>query len=211
MKVIGINGSPRRNKNSRTMLEYALKGAESSGAAVEAVNLVDLNFSGCLSCFACKRIGGASFGKCALKDDLAEVLAKIFEADAVILSTPVYFGNVPGMVENLFERLWFPGLLYKRDGSTAYSKRIKTGLIYTMNVPDETMYETLIQTHKANFEHFFGETKVLCSTDTLQFDNYDLYTGDLFDGKHKMERHLSQFPRDCENAFAMGKSMIEEG
>ena len=75
MKVVGINGSPRKRNNSGTMLEYAINGAKASGAETEMINLVDLRYSGCSSCFACKKLGGKSFARCAVKDDLSVVLS----------------------------------------------------------------------------------------------------------------------------------------
>lgn len=70
MKVIAINGSPRKNWNTATLLEKALDGAKSVGADVEMIHLYDLSFKGCTSCFACKRKGSQLNGKCAMKDDL---------------------------------------------------------------------------------------------------------------------------------------------
>lgn len=209
MKVIGLNGSPRKNWNSAQMLEHALKGAAAAGAETELIHLIDLNATGCRSCFACKRIGGKSFGRCAVRDDLTDILNRILEADAVIISAPVYFGDVPGMVRNLFERLWFPGLMYRRDGACAYDKKVKVGLIYTMNCPDEHFYDSLIAGHKGTFERFFGETKVVCATETLQFDNYDLYVGDMFDVPRRQEKHEKVFPEDCRRAFLMGEELVK--
>ena len=209
MKVIGLNGSPRKNWNSAQMLKHALKGAAAAGAETELIHLIDLNATGCRSCFACKRIGGKSFGRCAVRDDLTDILNRILEADAVIISAPVYFGDVPGMVRNLFERLWFPGLMYRRDGACAYDKKVKVGLIYTMNCPDEHFYDSLIAGHKGTFERFFGETKVVCATETLQFDNYDLYVGDMFDVPRRQEKHEKVFPEDCRRAFQMGEGLVK--
>lgn len=209
MKVIGLNGSPRKNWNSAQMLEHALKGAAAAGAETELIHLINLNATGCRSCFACKRIGGKSFGRCAVRDDLTDILNRILEADAVIISAPVYFGDVPGMVRNLFERLWFPGLMYRRDGACAYDKKVKVGLIYTMNCPDEHFYDSLIAGHKGTFERFFGETKVVCATETLQFDNYDLYVGDMFDVPRRQEKHEKVFPEDCRRAFQMGEELVK--
>ena len=209
MKVIGFNGSPRKKWNSAQMLESALKGAAAAGAETELIHLADLSFTGCRSCFACKRLGGSSFGRCAVKDDLTGPLARALEADAIIISAPVYFGDVPGMVRNLFERLWFPGLMYRKDGACAYTKKVKVGLIYTMNCPDEHFYDALTGSHKNTFSRFFGETQVLCAVETLQYENYDLYVGDMFDPPARRERHEKVFPQDCQKAFLMGQSLVK--
>ena len=209
MKVIGFNGSPRKNWNSAQMLESALEGAAAAGAETKLIHLADLCFSGCRSCFACKRLGGSSFGRCAVKDELGNLLTEALEADAIIVSAPVYFGDVPGMVRNLFERLWFPGLMYRKDGACAYTKKVKVGLIYTMNCPDEHFYDALTGSNKNTFSRFFGETQVLCAVETLQFDNYDLYVGDMFDVPRRKEKHEKEFPEDRRKAFLMGQSLVK--
>ncbi len=54
MKIMAFNGSPRKRKwNTITLVENALQGARSAGAETELVQLHDLSFSGCLSCFSC--------------------------------------------------------------------------------------------------------------------------------------------------------------
>jgi hypothetical protein len=92
-KVIILNGSPRKNFNTAQLLKEAQKGAESVGAEVEYVDLVDLNFKGCMSCFACKRKGVDLGGLCAIKDDLRPVLERIVNADAesVSVQSPYHF------------------------------------------------------------------------------------------------------------------------
>lgn len=69
MKVIALNGSPRKKWNTATLPENALEGAASRGAETELIHLYDLKFKGCLSCFACKTAGGESYGQCAVDDD----------------------------------------------------------------------------------------------------------------------------------------------
>ena len=107
MKIIAINGSPRKKWNTATLLEKALEGAASLGAETEFVHLYDLVFKGCTSCFSCKLKGGTSYGKCAMNDGLTPVLEKLATADAFILGSPVYFGTVTGEMRSFMERLLF--------------------------------------------------------------------------------------------------------
>lgn len=59
MKVYAINGSPRKNKNTATLLKKALEGVKASSPneeiETEIINLYDLNYTGCKSCFAVLR------------------------------------------------------------------------------------------------------------------------------------------------------------
>lgn len=98
VKVLSVNGGPRKNWNTDTLLQKALEGAKSVGAQTETVHLYDLNYKGCTSCFACKRKNSKYVGHCAMKDDLSRVLEKVLESDVLFLGSPIYFGNVTGSV-----------------------------------------------------------------------------------------------------------------
>jgi multimeric flavodoxin WrbA len=141
MKVMAFNGSPRKKWNTATLLEKALEGAASQGAETELIHLYDLDFKGCISCFACKTIGGKSYGRCAVEDDLTPVFSMIEEADAIILGSPIYFGTVSGEMKSFMERLLFPNLTYTDPPESLFPHRIKTGFIYTMNVTEDQMKE----------------------------------------------------------------------
>ena len=56
MKILAFNGSPRLKGNTATMLDNAISGAREHGAEVERFNLYNMQFSGCISCFSCKRL-----------------------------------------------------------------------------------------------------------------------------------------------------------
>jgi len=107
MKIVAINGSPRKTWNTATLLNKALEGAASQGAETQLIHLYDLNFKGCISCFACKTKGGKSYGQCAVQDDLTPVFKSIEEADAILLGAPIYLGRISGMMGAFFERLLF--------------------------------------------------------------------------------------------------------
>jgi len=209
MNVIGINGSPRKNGNTAEMLEYALKGAESVGAKAKRIDLFDLDFSGCKSCFACKKPDSKSFGRCAQCDDLTEVLDESLRADALIIGSPIYWGDVTGITRNFMERLYFPGNLYSKDNKIAYEKRIPVGLIYTMNRADDSAYQSLFHNHVEIYERMLGPTRFVTAVDTWQFDDYSKYASSIFDPEKKAVRHRDVFPKECSNAFEMGASMLK--
>jgi multimeric flavodoxin WrbA len=137
MKVIAINGSPRKKWNTATLLEKALEGAASEGAETEIIHLYDLNFKGCISCFACKLKDGKSYGKCAVEDDLTPVLEKLENTDAVILGSPIYLGNSTGEMRSFMERYVFPYLVYSNNIPSLYPKNTPVGFIYTMGIKEE--------------------------------------------------------------------------
>ncbi|SMD15015.1 flavodoxin family protein [Sporomusa malonica] len=212
MNVLGINGSPRKNWNTATLLNKALEGAASQGATTELIHLYDLNFKGCISCFACKLKGGASYGKCAYQDDLTPVLEKIEKADAIILGSPIYFGNVTGEMRSLIERLAFQYLVYDKNYSSLVEKKKPVGLIYTMNIREDMVkewgYDRVFSANQMCFERLFGTTETLLATDTYQFSDYSKYVVTAFNEADKAKRRQEIFPTDCEKAFDMGARFV---
>ena len=211
MNVIAINGSPRKDCNTAKLLKKALEGAAAKGAETEIINLYDLDFKGCHSCFACKRKGGKSYGKCAVKDGITPVLEKIAQADAVIFGSPIYFGNVTGELRSFMERLMFQYLVYDGKYTSLAPKKVKTACVYTMNVDearmDEMNYKTNLKLVEFALHRTFGSNEVLYSNDTFQFDDYAKYESSGFDAAAKAKRRDEQFPVDCENARALGERL----
>ncbi|KNZ40408.1 flavodoxin family protein [Acetobacterium bakii] len=213
MKVIAINGSPRKNGNTAILLGKALEGAASKNAETELIHLYDLNYKGCISCFECKRLGGQSYGKCPVKDDLLDVFEKIESADAFILGSPIYFGEVSGEMRCFLERLFFQYHVYDKDRSILTPKEIKTGFIFTMNAPERVIkeigYEKKIKGYEEILKHFFGSSKTFTVTDTLQFKDYSKYMASGFNEEAKIERREMVFPVDCEQAYQFGAGLID--
>jgi len=208
MKVIAINGGPRKGWNTAMLLEKALEGAKSHGAQTELIHLYDLNYKGCVSCFACKTKDGKSYGKCAVRDELTSVLNKIEECDAMILGSPIYIGNVTGEMRSFLERLVFPYLTYTDPPASLFKRQIKTALIYTMGVPEELMnqigYSQFINLNITLFTRIFGHSESLCSFDTMQFEDYSKIVAPRFDPVMKAKRRKEVFPLDCQKAFEIG-------
>lgn len=208
MKVIAFNGSPRKSWNTAILLNKALEGAAAQGAETEIVNLYDLNYKGCISCFSCKRKEGKSYGKCAMNDDLTSILRKVEEADAIILGSPIYLGTTTGEMRSFLERLLFPYLVYDKSHSTLFNRKISTGFIYTMGLNMEGMkergYEQQFKVTDMFLERILGGAEYLCVTDTYQFDDYSQYVSTAFDPEGKAKRREEEFPNDCQKAYDMG-------
>ena len=230
MKVIAVNGSPRKKWNTAMLLEKALEGASSQGAKTELIHLYELNFTGCVSCFACKTIGGKSYGRCGAKDGLTPILEKVEKVDALILGSPIYFGTVTGEMKSFMERLLFPYLSYTAPPERIFPRRINIGFIYTMNAPEErikdfwtrhiavnefiteeslpgleTYQSTLhIAINEFILKMLFGAAESLLSCETYQFEDYSKVVSSIFDLAQRAQRRREVFPKDCEKAFEMG-------
>ena len=98
MKVLGICGSPRKRGNTEIALLECLKEIEKSGIETEIVTLHDKDIRFCNHCNACIK------GDCPIRDDVPGILERMASADAIVLASPVYLGNVTGQVKTLMDR-----------------------------------------------------------------------------------------------------------
>ncbi len=187
------------------MLKEAQKGAESAGAETEYINLFDLSYTGCRSCMACKR-KGAERCRCFWKDDLSPLLDRIFAADALIIGSPVYLGDITSQVHGLIERLHFCALSYD-DYSNYFKGRVNVGIILTMNAPKafyDAAYKKKAEEIAQSFKGLNGTVEIYPCCDTLQVADYSKYDMAGFDEEHKKEMRKKQFPEDLANAYQLG-------
>lgn len=209
MKIIVINGSPRKAWNTATLLNKALEGAASQEAETELIHLYDLDYKGCRSCFTCKMKGDKSYGKCAADDDLTPVLGRVEEAGGLILGSPIYLGAVTGEMRSFLERLIFPYLVYDRERSSLFKKKLPVGFIYTMGAPENRIKEAGYSQQFKLMENilariFGGASESLVVTDTYQFDDYSKYAATGMDIEAKAKRRRDVFPTDCQKAYELG-------
>jgi multimeric flavodoxin WrbA len=214
MKVIAVNGSPRKEWNTATLLKEVLKGAESKGAETRLIHLYELNYKGCNSCFACKRTNNDLNGLCAVKDGLTGVLQEILACDALILGSPIYFGDVSGEMRSFMERLLFPNISYGMEQRSVFTGKISTRFIYTMNVNEEqvkmTNYQSVFRHNENLLQILNGGTESLFSYDTYQFKDYSQYDASRFDPVKKEKSRNEQFPLDCQRAYQMGVELTQK-
>lgn len=101
MNILIINGSPRRRGIISCILGIMQQEAVDRGWSTETVHVNDLKIQPCTGCMTCR-----DAGKCCLpEDDTVKVLAMIKEADALIIGAPCYWGNIPGQMKLLFDRI----------------------------------------------------------------------------------------------------------
>ncbi len=209
MKTIILNGSPRKNWNTAMLLKEAEKGAREAGSETEYIDLYDLQYTGCRSCMACKRKDGERC-KCFWKDDLSPVIDRIFQADSLIIGSPIYLGDITSQVHALIERLHFCALSYD-DYSNYFKGKVNVGIILTMNAP-KAYFEKSYQGKAKEVEQIFsalnGHVEVYAACDTLQVNDYNKFNMAGFNEKHKKEMREKQFPIDLEEAFRLGKRLV---
>ncbi len=212
--VLAINGSPRRKGNTAELLNCALKGAAAAGATTELIHLYSLNFKGCTSCFVCKR-KDREHGHCAMKDDLSPVLERIKTVDALLFGTPIYFMNITSGLSACLERLFFSNYLYSKEIPTVFPKVLPSAYIYTMNMTEQQVEDYLVRERLRMLElftaqHFRHAPRQLWAYNTYQFSDYDKYESSIFDAQAKAAWRKEHWPQQCDEAFALGKTLVED-
>jgi multimeric flavodoxin WrbA len=100
LKALAINGSHRKGKNTATLLRVTLEELQKNGVETELIELADYFIKPCSACNRCLR-----HAQCSIKDDqMAQIVEKLLECDALILGSPVYWANVTGLMKNFMDR-----------------------------------------------------------------------------------------------------------
>ena len=208
-KIIVIDGGPRKSMNTAKLLQKFVEGAKSVGGDVEVktIRLYDLEYKGCMSCMACKLKGKAS-NICRFKDALAPVLEEIALADGLVLGSPIYFGEVTGLMCAFLERLAFPWLSYN-DYSLTARKRMPVVLVETMNGTPERNNSNHFGTMEWCIGTALGELERIVAYNTCQVAKYDNYELGGFSEEAKRAWRDAHWEEDLQKAFDAGKRMAE--
>ena len=208
MKIIAVNVGPRIGWNTDTLINEAIKGAESAGASVEKFDLFRLErYTGCISCFGCKK--DKFKGQCICRDGLKPVLDAIRSADGLIIGSPNYLSELTASFRALYERLIFQNLTYNKDTPCCNEHPIPVLLIMTSNAPD-TYFTDMMENYRQTFCRFVGPTEVFISGDTLQLKDYTKtdWPWSIFDPAAKQIRHDTVFPQECAKISAMAAKLF---
>ena len=147
MKIIAINGSPRKG-NTLSAIQAFAEGVKANNE-IEIINVDDLSMGPCRGCDACQCMNG-----CVADDDTNAVIDKLVEADMIVFGTPVYWWGMTAQLKTVIDKMYCRG---------AYIKQKKIGIILCGGASTENEEYDLI---KRQFE---------CMAEYLQWDI--LFTG----------------------------------
>ena len=173
IKILGINGSPRKYGNTYKMLKLALYSAKYLGAKIEIIDLYEKRIEPCLGCltdnqYACRY-------PCVIKDDMQEIYKIILESDGLIFATPVYWFNMSGPMKNLVDRITvFENMVYfdeyswvegKTAGIIAAGAESGTAMVVSNLMITLNSYGMMIPPW--GFAYFTGKEDVLTDTNAV--------------------------------------------
>ncbi len=113
MKVIMLNGSPRKNGNTAIALNEVGKVIEQEGIEVETIQVGNMEIKGCKGCLYCKEKG-----ECVMDDAVNKIAKKLEESDGMVVGSPVYYASANGTLICLLDRLFY---------SSKFNKTMKVG------------------------------------------------------------------------------------
>ncbi len=146
MNILAFNGSPRRDGNGAALITAVLAEARKHGHRAEIVHLYGKRITGCLACDrrACDGWTTAATA-CNSKDDMTAIVGKIIKADVLIVSTPVYMGQVSGPMKTFLDR-WC--VFFDRDFNVRFLPGKKVVTIVTSGAPPATYRDVSVYLKK---------------------------------------------------------------
>ena len=106
-KVVVVPTSLRTNSNSELLAKSFVEGAKEAGNEVEYISLKNKDIRFCIGCLACQKTG-----HCVIKDDVADIMNRVINADVVVWATPIYYYEMSGQMKTSIDRL---NPMYSKD------------------------------------------------------------------------------------------------
>lgn len=170
MKVLLINGSPRKNGNTATALAEVQRQLKEEGIESELVWIGNKPIRGCCACGQCKAKGS---GQCVFDDDICnQISAKFAESDALIVGSPVYYGQPNGALLSIIQRAFFSNgasISGKPAASIAVCRRGgATAVFESLNMPFQMMNMPIVTSQYWNIVYGHAEGEAALDTEGMQ-------------------------------------------
>ena len=149
MKIIGIIASPRKEGNTAWTVNKILEGAGEQGAETQAWYFSDLDIKPCRGCLSCHEEGNRG---CIIDDDMQKLYGAIEHADALVLGSPVYMGQMSALAKIFTDRLFAQN---SPRFSPHYQENVakkKLLLVFTQGNPDPGMFQVYFDYTKNIFQ-----------------------------------------------------------
>ncbi|MDR5659853.1 flavodoxin family protein [Serpentinicella sp. ANB-PHB4] len=130
MKVVALNGSPKKDGNTYHALNIVAKELQKENIEVEIIDVGSHNISGCIACEKCKENKNE---KCIIDDEVNVIIQKMKEADGMILGSPVYYSGINGTMKSFLDRAFYVagangGLFRHKVGASVVALRRSGGI-----------------------------------------------------------------------------------
>ena len=176
-KVIVISTSLRHGSNSDMLAEKFAEGTKAAGNDVEKISLVGKNIQFCKGCMGCQKLG-----RCVIKDDVNDIMARVLKADVVCWATPIYYYEMSGQMKTLIDRM---NAMYEQD------YQFRDVYLLTTAAEDETETPKRAETGLTGWRDCYPKSRL---------------AGTLFCGGVNDAREIKGNPK-LQEAYELGKSI----
>lgn len=145
MKILVLNGSPRKQGNTKKMINSFCEGAEAVGHKVEIVDVCYQKIAGCLACEYCHTEGK---GICIQKDDMQEIYKLLNKVEMLVIASPIYYHGLSGQLKCVIDRFYSAAYPAKPP----YLKKIAM----ILSSGDANMYDGALFSFKGDFLDYLG-------------------------------------------------------
>ena len=201
MRILAFMGSPRAHGLNAQLIDSALKGVEKSGAEAKRYDLIKCNIKYCIGCFKCIfENHELPFGRCTLKDDMADILEDYTQADGYIFSSPVYDVNITALMKTFIERKFPLYFKDKEDTITLPAARVpanflkKAALFVTANAREE-------------YREVMGDPSFEAMEYDLLIEQVDIIERFYIGGAHVMT--TERLSKILDEAFTIGVRLVQ--
>jgi multimeric flavodoxin WrbA len=165
MEIVALLGSPRASGNSAFIAERFLEAARKKGARTTVFALNKLRYRGCQACDACK----TRLDHCGLKDDLSPVLDAVMRADAVLLASPIYYGDLTAQMKGFVDRTFC--YFTPEFRTNGHQSRLPSGkklvMVLTQAAPSEHFADVFRRYSRFLSYHGFTEAHLIRGCDLV--------------------------------------------
>jgi multimeric flavodoxin WrbA len=142
MKILVLNGSPRTNGNTATMISAFTKGAEGKGHQVAVIDVCQKEITGCHACEYCHT---TDYGVCKIKDDMQQVYEALESAEMLVIASPIYYFGLSGQLQCAIHRTYAIGI----------PRNLKKSMLILSSGSND-VYEGAIYEYRKSFIEYMG-------------------------------------------------------
>lgn len=177
MKVVAFNGSPRKNGNTEILLKKVLEPIEAAGIETELIKIGGKKVHGCMACDKCLE---NKDGKCSIDNDFVnDCIAKMVEADGIILGSPTYFANVTTEMKALIDRAGYVSLV----NGGMFKRKIGAAVVAVRRGGGTITFD--------NINRLFGISQMFTAGSTYWNIGYGFKTGEVANDREAMRNMVN--------------------
>lgn len=166
MKIVTINGSPRKNGCCSNLIEEIIRGVNKKNTKVTNFTPNSMKIRGCQACMFCK-----TGSICAINDDMTNIYKSIDDSNIIIIGVPIYSHEMSSQIKTVFDRFYaYTRMDHNFNFSSVMKKNKKCLLVISYGNNDMKVYKSYIDSLIEKFKHIgFDDVEVFVASDSMSY------------------------------------------